>query len=214
MVNPDKIFGRLSNRMFMMAALYAYCRDNDYPIFVQDEKYFAKYKEEIKVQFSEGIVPNSVDRVAIHRRIGKNPVNPQEPAYSDNPFYFNLGHHQHEDLKDNYFMRAMALFPGAKFTVFSDDIERAKTEPMFQGWNGYDLDKATAEHQFEFSEGRNEVEDMNYMACHKGIIGSNSSFSWWGAYLSGADKVVFPKQWFASLENEKFIGIPKEWMRI
>ena len=202
MVNPDKIFGRLSNRMFMMAALYAVCRDNDWPIFVQDEKYFAKYKDEIKAQFSEGIIPNSVDRVAIHRRLGKNAINPQEPAYGDNPFYFNLGHHWHEDLKDNYFMRAMALFPNAKFTVFSDDLERAKKEPMFQG------------QQFEFSEGRNEVEDMNYMACHRGIIGSNSSFSWWVAYLSGAEKIVFPKQWFSDINNEKFIGLLPEWIRI
>lgn len=202
MINPDKLFGRLSNRMFMMAALYTYCRDNNYPIFVQDEKYFAKYKDEIKAQFSEGIVPNSVDRIAIHRRLGKNPINPQEPAYDQNPFYFQLGHHEHEDLKDNYFMRAMALFPNEKFTVFSDDIERAKKEPMFQG------------EQFEFSQGRNEVEDMNYAASHKGIIGSNSSFSWWFAYLSGADKIVFPKQWFSRLEDEKFIGIPESWVRI
>lgn len=202
MINPDKLFGRLSNRMFMMAALYTYCRDNNYPIFVQDEKYFAKYKDEIKAQFSEGIVPNSVDRIAIHRRLGKNPINPQEPAYDQNPFYFQLGHHEHEDLKDNYFMKAMALFPNEKFTVFSDDIERAKKEPMFQG------------EQFEFSQGRNEVEDMNYAASHKGIIGSNSSFSWWFAYLSGADKIVFPKQWFSRLEDEKFIGIPESWVRI
>ena len=202
MQNPDKLFGRLSNRMFQMAALYAVCRDNNWPIFVQDEKYFVKYKDEVKAQFSDRIIPNSVDRVAIHRRIGKNPINPQEPAYSENPFYFNLGHHEHEDLKDNYFMRAMALFPNEKFTVFSDDIERAKKEPMFQG------------EQFEFSEGRDEVQDLNLMACHKGIIGSNSSFSWWGAYLSGADKIVFPSQWFSSKENERFIGIPNSWLRI
>lgn len=204
MVNPDKIFGRLSNRMFMMAALYAVCRENNWPIFVQNEKYFAKYKDEIKAQFSEGIFPNSIDRVAIHRRIGKNPINPTEPAYSENPFYFQLGHHEHEDLKDNYFMRAMKLFPeGTKFTVFSDDIPRAKQEPMFQG------------EQFEFSEGRNEVEDMNYMASHKGIIGSNSSFSWWAAYLSGAEKIIFPARWFADPEHDKqFIGVPNTWLRL
>lgn len=202
MQNPDLLFGRLSNRMFMMAALYAYCKDNDYPIFVQDEKYFVKYKDEIKQLYGTNIFPNAVDRIAIHRRLGKNPVNPNEPAYSDNPFYVDLGHHEHQKLEDNYFMKAMALFPGERFTVFSDDLERAKQEPMFQG------------EQFEFSEGRNEVEDLNFMASHKGIIGSNSSFSWWAAYLSGADKIVFPKQWFSNLEDEKFIGIPSTCIRI
>jgi len=205
MKNPDIIFGRLSNRMFMMAALYAYCRDNNYPIFVQDEKYFKKYADEIRQLYGDGIVPNSIDRVAIHRRIGKNPINPNEPAYSDNPFYANLSHHLHEDLKDNYFMRAMSMFPkDTKYTVFSDDIEKAKKEPMFQG------------EQFEFSEGRNEVEDLNFMASHKGIIGSNSSYSFWAAYLSGAsgDKIIFPSKWFADLANEKFIGLPSSWIRI
>lgn len=202
MQNPDKIFGRLSNRMFQMAALYAYCKDNDYPIFVQDEKYFAKYKDEIKQLYGTNIFPNAVDRIAIHRRLGKNPINPQEPAYSDNPFYVDLGHHEHQKLEDNYFMKAMALFPGERFTVFSDDLERAKQEPMFQG------------EQFEFSEGRTEVEDLNFMTSHKGIIGSNSSFSWWAAYLSAADKKVFPKQWFSDENHEQFIGIPPEWIRI
>lgn len=205
MQNPDKIFGRLSNRLFQMAALYSYCKDNDYPIFVQDEKYFAKYKDEIKQLYGTNIFPNAVDRIAIHRRLGKNPINPEEPAYSDNPFYVDLGHHEHQKLEDNYFMRAMSQFPGGtEFTVFSDDIERAKLEPMFQG------------EQFEFSEGRNEVEDLNFMASHKGIIGSNSSFSYWGAYLSGAsgDKIIFPKRWFSNIEDEKYIGLPPNWTRV
>lgn len=197
------IQGRLSNQMFILAAHLSNCWDNGYHMFVQDEKYFVKYKDQIKELFGSGIVKNSVDRVAIHRRIGKNPINPEEPAYSENPFYFNLSHHLHEDLKDNYFMRAMAMFPkDTKYTVFSDDIEKAKQEPMFQG------------DHFEFSEGRNEVEDLNYMACHKGIIGSNSSYSWWGAYLSGAELIIFPKQWFSNPEDEKYIGLPKEWIRI
>jgi len=202
MVEPKKIFGRLSNIMFEMAALYTFCKDNGYPIFVQDEKYFAKYKDEIKALYSEGIIKNSVDRIAIHRRLGKNPINPAEPAYAENEFYVDLGHHEHLNLEDNYFMRAMTLFPNEKFTVFSDDLERAKKEPMFQG------------EQFEFSEERNEVEDMNYMASHKGIIGSNSSFSWWASYLSGASKIVFPKQWFSNIEHEQFIGLLPEWQRL
>lgn len=172
-------------------------------IFVQNEEFFKESADEIKKLYGDGIYPNSVDRVAIHRRLGKNPINPTEPAYSDNPFYIDLGHHEHLKLEDNYFMRAMALFPkDTKYTVFSDDIERAKKEPMFQG------------EQFEFSEGRNEVEDLNYAACHKGIIGCNSSYAWWFSYLSGANKIIFPKQWFADPVNEQFIGLPSSWIRI
>lgn len=194
MVEIHKIWGRLGNQMFILASHYTRTRDNGEHFFVQDEKHFEKYKDDIKAMFSGNIVPNSVDRVAIHRRLGD---------YKGNTFYVDLGHHEHENLSDNYYMRAMAEFPeGTKFTVFSDDIEQAKKEPMFQG------------EQFEFSEGRNDVEDLNYMASHKGIIGANSSFSWWGAYLSGADKIIFPKGWFSNINDDQFIGVKKEWLRL
>ena len=198
----EKIMGRLSNKMFIMAAWYAHCKVNSIPFFAQDEKYFEGFEDEIKAMYSVGINPNSMPFVAIHRRLGKNPVNPDEPAYNENPFYVDLGHHEHEKLEDNYFMRAMALFPeDTNFMVFSDDIEKAKKEPMFQG------------EKFQFSVG-DEISDMNNMASCRGIIGSNSSFSWWAAYLSGAEKIIFPKKWFSNPNDEQFIGIPKQWIRI
>jgi hypothetical protein len=192
MIPIHNLIGRLSNQMFITAAHYARCQETGEHFFVQDEKYFEKYKEQIKNLFSAGINRNSIDRVAIHRRL---------TDYVGNSFYVDLGHHEHEKLEDNYFVRAMSEFPNAKFLVFSDDVETAKKEPMFQG------------DRFEFPNG-SEIEDMNMMASCKGIIGSNSSFSWWGAYLSGAEKIVFPKGWFANPENDKFIGLLPEWIRL
>lgn len=201
MTNPDKIFGRLSNRMFQMAALYAWTKDNNIPFFVQDEKYFLNHKNEIKNMFSEGIIPNSIDMVAVHVRRAKNPINPEEPAYSENSFYVDLGHHLHEDISTNYYIRAMNMFPNEKFLVFSDDIEWCKQSPLFEGC--------------EFYHG-SEIEDMNLMASCKSHIIANSSFSWWAAYLGEHDKqkVVAPKQWFADINNESLIGIPEKWTRI
>lgn len=199
MTNPDKIFGRLSNRMFMMAALYAYCKDNNYPLFVQDEKYFKKYENDIRQIYGEGI--GFIDKVSIHVRRAKNPINPSEPAYSENSFYVDLGHHLHEDMSDNYYIRAMAMFPNEKFLVFSDDIEWCKQSPIFK--------------DCEFYHGT-EIEDMNQMASCKSNIIANSSFSWWAAWLNpNPSKVVIaPKRWFSDEENEKFIGVPSTWIRI
>jgi hypothetical protein len=78
--------------MFLTAAHYARCKETGEHFFVQDEKYFEKYKEEIKAMFSPGIVPNSIDKVAIHRRLGD---------YVNNPFYVDLGHHEHENIQEN-----------------------------------------------------------------------------------------------------------------
>lgn len=200
MVNPDKIFGRLSNRMFQMAAFYAWTKDNNIPFFVQDEKYFKKYEDDIRRLYGDGIT--YIDKVSIHVRRAKNPINPSEPAYSENQFYVDLGHHLHEDMSDNYYVRAVAMFPSEKFLVFSDDIEWCKQSPIFRGC--------------EFSEGKSEIEDLNAMASCKSNIIANSSFSWWAAWLNPNPdkKIIAPAKWFSNPEDEKLIGIPDSWIRI
>ncbi len=100
-----------------------------------------------------------VDKVAIHVRRGD---------YVDNPFYVDLP-------TTDYYARAMGEFGNAKFLVFSDDIEHCKTLDIFK--------------ECEFSEGLSEEDDLNLMASCKGIIISNSSFSWWAATLGSAERV-------------------------
>ncbi len=192
MVNPDIIFGRLGNRMFQMATLYAYCKTNNFPFYVQDEKYFKPCEKEIRQLYGDDIVPNSINQVAIHVRRGKNPINPEEPAYAENPFYVTL---------EEYYERAMALFPTDDFLVFSDDIEWCNEQEMFKGC--------------EFYHGT-EVEDLNMMASCKHIIGANSSYSWWASWLGDyiGRKIVTPARWFTDIENEKLIGIPNHWIQI
>lgn len=207
MQNPDKLFGRLSNRMFQMAAFLSWCWDNDVHFFVQDEKYFKRYEDRIRQLYGDGIDQRNKGYVGIHVRRAKNPVNPDEPAYSDNPFYANLTHHLHEDMSDNYYVKAMDYFKkfdsNLKFKIFSDDIEWCARQKIFKDC------------YFRFDT--SEIEDMNNMAsCEHNII-ANSSFSWWAAWLNPNPNkiVVVPKQWFADAENDKqFIGLPKEWVRL
>lgn len=215
-MNLDKIFGRMGNRMFQMAALYAYAKDNNTDIYFQDKKWFEKYEEEIKSLFGADI-GSTTDRVSIHVRRGKNPANPLEPAYKDNPFYVNLmkGHHKHVDLTKkemdydlggsydipNYYDKAIALFPKEKFLVFSDDIDWCE-----EYFADYDED-------FEFFRGT-DMEEFNKMASCKHNIIANSSFSWWAAYLNPNPnkKVVYPAEWYADgVERTK---CPKEWIKL
>lgn len=123
----------------------------------------------------------SINQVAIHVRRGD---------YVNNPFYVDL-------CKTDYYDRAMKLFPYDTFLVFSDDVEWCKQY-------------FTGDH-FEFSEGNDEITDMNLMAGCKGIITANSSYSWWAAYLSNG-KVVAPKAWYTDkVERTK---CPVNWIRI
>lgn len=124
--------------------------------------------------------------VAIHLRRGD---------YVNNPFYVDLA-------TTGYYIDATNLFPNRKFLVFSDDIPFAKT--YFEG------DK------FAFDDSMNEIDALNRMASCADHIIANSSFSWWGAYLSPSigGKVVAPTvgKWFR--DGVDRCPLPKEWVRV
>lgn len=179
MIQPEKIFGRLGNKMFQGAYLYAQWKREQIPdIYVQDPEYFDDFRDDIRVLYGEGIT--EIDKVAIHVRRGD---------YVRNPFYVDLS------LTD-YYEKAMAEFPNEKFLVFSDDI------PFCE--NYFDGD----EYEFNYEP---EVEALNTLASCKGIIMANSSFSWWGAYLSNA-KVIVPLLWHPDgVERTKLLP---EWTKL
>lgn len=104
----------------------------------------------------------------------------------------------------NYYQQAMKISECKKFLIFSDDITWCKNN--FTG------------NEFEFSEGKSEVEDIALMIkkCEHNII-ANSSFSWFGAYLNQSPnkKVIAPKMWFGKELNHSTKDLlPNEWIAI
>lgn len=174
MINPQLIFGRLGNSLFQYATLYAKSRDEGTDFYFQNPVYFSKYEKEIKQLFGEGIEP--IDMVSIHVRRGGNPINKNEPNYSDNPFYVDL-------CLTDYYERAMEQFPGADFFVFSDDIKFCRE--YFK-----DHKRVT------FCNEKDEIKAFNLQAGCKGHIIANSSFSYWCAYIGGG-KTVAPEEYYS-----------------
>lgn len=89
----------------------------------------------------------------------------------------------------NYYKKAIAkileLKPNAKFFVFSDDIEWVKENLNFS-------------EDTYFESGNDPVwETLRLMYSCKNFIISNSTFNWWGQYLSRSkDKIVIaPSKW-------------------
>lgn len=188
----DKYFGRLGNRLFQTAFLYAYAKENGIDYYFQNPKWFERYALDIQKLFGEGIGYD--DRVSIHIRRGTNPSNPDEPAYSENPFVVNLSN-------TNYYSQAMARFPKDRFLIFSDDIDWCIKQKIFA--------------DCDFRKGYSEEEDLKLMASCKHNIIANSSFSWWAAWLNpNPDKIVIaPKAWYGDGDNSRTI-LPANWIRI
>lgn len=187
MIAPREIFGGFGNRLFQYAYLYAKARSGFIPdIYIQDEKYFAPYQEEIKALYKQGVEKS--DYVSLHVRRGD---------YLNNPFYVNLQ-------ETDYYKKAIALFPGEKFLVFCADRQKGSDDQADMEWC---KEKFKGE-QFEFFQGKDEIEDWNAMTGCKAHIIANSSFSWWAAFVSD-NKTIAPKFWFN--DGITRISIPEKW---
>lgn len=193
MRNIHAFSGRMGNEMFRHAYLYAQVREGVIPdVYVQDYRYFEKYADEIKQLFGEGI--GYLEQVGVHIRRGKNPANPSEPPYYENPFYVDL-------FKTDYYERAMKLFPNDDFLVFNDDPDFCR-------------EKFKDNKRVQVMDKGDDVEDFNLYASTKHQIIANSSWSWWGSFLcpNEGHKVIAPKLWFA--DGIKRVGIPESWIQI
>ena len=88
------------------------------------------------------------------------------------------------------------------FVIFSDDINWCK-EYFGESERIYYIDKNI------------DFVDMCMMSlCDHNII-ANSTFSWWGAWLSNSEDVIAPTNWFGSeagLDDKDLV--PERWERI
>lgn len=118
--------------------------------------------------------------------------------YLKNPQYYSI-------CSMPYFNKAIEYIGrDKKYLVISDDIVWCKKH--FIGEN------------FNFVEGEDPIVDLYLQSlCTNNII-SNSSFSWWGAWLNDNPTkiVVTPKQWFGKYHEHLSTAdlIPEKWIKI
>lgn len=170
--------------------------------YFQSYKYFDSIKKEIKLDFkfkeaiklkSEKIRKKFEDPVSIHIRRGD--------------FITNLNH---SALEMNYYYNCIEIFGLDKeYLIFSDDTKWCKQQPLFRNKNFYFAK--------DFTENSESLDLSLLTLCNNHII-ANSSFSWWGAWLSSQNKVLAPKNWFKnsatySKYNTKDL-LPTHWIKI
>jgi len=166
--------------------------------YFQSEMYFKKFRNELleEFKFSPDVISSAIAKVedfrtfsgcenlcAIHIRRGD---------YQNNPDY-------HTNLSGEYYNTAMqhmvTAFSDVHAVIFSDDIE----------WCKLNLPAGMS-----YSNADSQFEDMCMMSlCDLHII-ANSSFSWWGSWLSNSKRTIAPKAWFGPRGPDNWSSIYRE----
>ena len=155
-------------------------KHTQYAGYFQSEKHFKKYSEAIKTLYAPPLefierIKNEIPSI-FHTKVTVISV-----RRGDYLFYPNY----HPVVSIDYIHKAIQTFiPHTdNYIIMSDDIPWCKLNIRFPSL---------------FLEGYLPQEQMWIMSmCHQFVI-SNSSFSWWGAYLSRYENkiVVAPETWF------------------
>jgi len=122
--------------------------------------------------------------IAIHVRLGD---------FLNHPHVFiNLLRYYKKALK---FIKK--LVPNAQFVIVSSEDE-SKIHSIYPVLKGIPL---------LVKEKQDELVDLYFMARCKGVICSNSTFSWWGAWLNQVPdkKVIIPSKWLNT--TDKILGL-------
>lgn len=170
--------------------------------FFQTEKYFVHIRQEILSDFE---FKNSISSKT--RNIYNKLDNPISLHVRRGDYLTNPNHHP---LELSYYKKSLEYFGNnSKVLIFTDDLSWCKQQNLFKQKNFIFADDFT---------NSSESIDLSLMTmCEKHII-ANSSFSWWGAWLSSQKQVIAPKYWFKNSEkyskyNTKDL-LPKNWIQI
>jgi Glycosyl transferase family 11 len=92
------------------------------------------------------------------------------------------------------------------FYIFSDDLQ----------WARQNLAVPEPRQFISHNCNQRDWEDLRLMSACKHFVIANSSFSWWGAWLStNPDKLaITPKRWFADQKYSDRDVVPTSWVRV
>ena len=170
--------------------------------YFQTEKYFKHIEDEIREDFTF-----KDDVLAPCKEMIEDVENPVALHVRRTDYVTNSANHPPCTL--DYYREALSHFEAHRnVIVFSDDPAWCNEQELFSG-----------EH-FMISENDDNRVDLCLMSLCDDFIIANSTYSWWGAWLSTNKdkKVIAPKQWFGTQGYTKDHNtedvIPNEWIRL
>jgi len=174
----------------------------------QSERYFAGIADELRRELTVGAAAQaevrdleaairSAESVGVHVRRGDYVTEERTAAYHGtcDPEYYRAAAER---------VREVAGRP--HFFVFSDDPEWVRSHLAF-------LSPSTI---IGHADRTRPHEDMRLLSLCRHAIIANSSFSWWGAWLSDhpGKRVVAPARWFSDPSIDTSDLLPPQWTRL
>lgn len=160
--------------------------------YFQTEKYFKDYRNDLlkEFQFREPII----EKATTIRSVTKEPVISMHLRLGD--YKKLVGRHPVMTL--DYYQKALEKLPKDLLIIaFSDEPEEA--DKIFNSLG----------RKYFIPESEDQFTDMCTMTlCNYHVI-ANSSYSWWGAWLSDSKHVIAPSNWFGDDDL-----MPKNWSDI
>jgi Glycosyl transferase family 11 len=174
----------------------------------QSEKYFSDYSTHIREKFQFKPILNAdtldlIEEIKKHNSISIHIRRGDYVTDKKNHSVMAICSIKYYEAAIEYFLNSS--INNVVFYVFSDDIDWAKNNLRIE-----------RQHYFvEHNKGNSNYIDMQLMSNCKHHIISNSTFSWWGAWLNASDQkiVIAPKLWFVNGFNDNDL-IPAEWIRL
>ena len=171
----------------------------------QSEQYFADIADRVRREFTLKQAPDEPNRRMLDQidRTNSVSLHVRRGDYATDPTTNRV----HGTLSTTYYDDAIQYIAervaNPHFFIFSDDIP----------WVKENLRLTFPRTYIEHNGAEQDYEDLRLMShCQHHII-ANSSFSWWGAWLSSfAGKVVVaPRQWYAQTTVDVSSRYPSGW---
>lgn len=175
----------------------------------QSEKYFRDISEVLETEFAVRNELHGLNAVMVERVRAESAsvsVHVRRGDYATDPTIRGV----HGTCSLDYYQGAVAKLVSLgiqpRLFVFSDDISWARANLHF-------------DYPITFVDHNNEgaaCEDLRLMSLCKHHIIANSSFSWWGAWLSKnpTKTVIAPRRWFNNAGHDTRDLIPSSWIQL
>ena len=179
--------------------LFENCPDKSSLVgYFQTEKYFTHIQDEIKKDFIFKDYITSACKEAISTVSSPVALHIRRTDFITNP--------NHYCLSLDYYEEALKFFDSNReVIIFTDDSTWCENQKLF------------APDRFLISTGQDTYHDLCLMTLCEDHIISNSTYSWWGAWLAENNKVIAPKDWFGNSNNKHLDTndiIPERWTKI